>query len=101
MASANHHRSTRVSGTRYLVSGLVQGVGFRWFVARHARSLGLVGYARNLPDGRVEVVVSGPDDALPTLERLLRAGPANAQVNDVERSAEPTPVLTSKSFDIV
>jgi acylphosphatase len=86
--------------TRFLVSGLVQGVGFRWFVARHARTLGLVGYARNLPDGRVEVVVSGPEESLPALEQLLRSGPANAQVERVERSAEPAPVLVGKSFDI-
>jgi acylphosphatase len=87
--------------TRFLVSGLVQGVGFRWFVARHARSLGLVGYARNLPDGRVEVVVSGPDESLPALEQLLRSGPANAQVDRVERSSDPTPVMVGKSFDIM
>ena len=68
--------------TRFLVSGMVQGVGFRWFVARHARALGLAGYARNLPDGRVEVVATGGDaaDALARLEELLRAGPAHAQV---------------------
>jgi acylphosphatase len=87
--------------TRFLVSGLVQGVGFRWFVARHARALGLAGYARNLPDGRVEVVVSGPDDALPALERLLRAGPANAQVEALERSFEPGAVARGNSFDII
>jgi acylphosphatase len=87
--------------TRFLVSGLVQGVGFRWFVARHARALGLAGYARNLPDGRVEVVVSGPDESLPALERLLRAGPANAQVEGLERSFEPEAVLRANSFDII
>jgi acylphosphatase len=87
--------------TRFLVSGMVQGVGFRWFVARHARALGLAGYARNLPDGRVEVVVSGPDDALPALERLLRTGPANAQVRGLERSAEPETILRANSFDII
>jgi acylphosphatase len=87
--------------TRFLVSGLVQGVGFRWFVARHARALGLAGYARNLPDGRVEVVVSGPDDALPALERLLRAGPANAQVEGLERSTDPEAVTRANSFDII
>jgi acylphosphatase len=86
--------------TKFLVSGMVQGVGFRWFVARHARSLGLTGYARNLPDGRVEVVVAGPDEALPALERLLRAGPANAQVDRVERSSEAAPPMAGKSFDI-
>jgi acylphosphatase len=87
--------------TRFLVSGMVQGVGFRWFVARHARALGLAGYARNLPDGRVEVVVSGPDDALPALERLLRTGPANAQVYGLERSAEVETILRANSFDIM
>ena len=90
-----------MTGARYLVSGLVQGVGFRWFVARHARSLGLAGYARNLPDGRVEVVVAGSEEAVPALERLLRAGPANAQVERVERSPEPATMPAGNSFDIM
>jgi acylphosphatase len=90
-----------VTDLRYLVSGQVQGVGFRWFVARHARHLGLNGYARNLPDGRVEVVVSGPDEVLPKLEQLLRAGPANAQVDRVERSADPGPIPVGNSFDVM
>jgi len=91
----------RVTDLRYLVSGQVQGVGFRWFVARHARSLGLNGYARNLPDGRVEVVVSGPEEVLPRLEQLLHAGPANAQVDRVERSADPGRIPVGNSFDIM
>jgi acylphosphatase len=89
-----------MTGVRYLVSGQVQGVGFRWFVARHARSLGLTGYARNLPDGRVEVVVGGPDEALPALEQLLRDGPAHAHVDQLERSPEPVALTAGKSFDI-
>lgn len=80
---------------------MVQGVGFRWFVARHARSLGFAGYARNLPDGRVEVVVRGPEDALPALEKLLRSGPASAQVEGLERSSEPAAFPIGKSFDIM
>jgi acylphosphatase len=47
-----------------LVSGHVQGVGYRWFVRGLAASAGLGGAARNLPDGRVEVVLEGPDDAV-------------------------------------
>jgi acylphosphatase len=86
--------------TKFLVSGMVQGVGFRWFVARHARSLGLSGYARNLPDGRVEVVVHGPEGALPDLEQLLRDGPANAKVDQVERTTEPGTYPVGRSFDI-
>lgn len=87
---------------RFLVAGLVQGVGFRWYVARHARGLGLAGYARNLPDGRVEVVATGGDAAaMARLEELLRAGPAHARVDSVERQDQlDDPHLSSRSFDI-
>jgi len=87
--------------TRFQVFGMVQGVGFRWFVARHARSLGLTGYARNLPNGAVEVVVDGPEETMPALERLLRTGPASAQVERVERSTEPATILTGEGFDVM
>lgn len=87
--------------TRFQVFGAVQGVGFRWFVARHARSLGLTGFARNLPNGSVEVMVDGPEDALPQLERLLRSGPASAQVDRVERSADSTPIPSGRGFDVM
>jgi acylphosphatase len=80
---------------------MVQGVGFRWFVARHARSLGLRGFARNLPNGSVEVVVDGPEESLPDLERLLQSGPAYAQVDRVERSSEPGNIPVGKSFDVM
>jgi acylphosphatase len=87
---------------RFLVAGVVQGVGFRWFVARHARSLGLTGYARNLPDGRVEVVAAGEDDtALAQLEGLLREGPAHARVAGVEREDDvENHSVPSRSFEI-
>jgi len=86
---------------RFLVSGVVQGVGFRWYVARHARALGLAGFTRNLPDGRVEVVAAGADGAaLDRLEQLLRAGPAHAQVDRVERQDGVAEALPSGSFDI-
>jgi acylphosphatase len=87
---------------RFLVAGMVQGVGFRWFVARHARGLGLAGFARNLPDGRVEVVATGGDDeVMARLEELLRAGPAHARVQAVERQdAYDDPQLPTRSFEI-
>jgi acylphosphatase len=87
---------------RFLVAGQVQGVGYRWFVARHARGLGLAGYARNLADGRVEVVSRGEDEAaLAALESLLRRGPANAQVTAVEREeVSDDAALPTRSFDI-
>lgn len=80
---------------------MVQGVGFRWFVARHARSLGLTGYARNLPNGSVEVAVDGSEEAITALERLLRSGPASAQVERVEQSTEPVTLPTTKGFDVI
>jgi len=87
--------------SRFVVSGMVQGVGFRWFVARHARSLGLTGYARNLEDGRVEVVASGAESgAIARLEEMLRSGPASAQVAGVEREDEVGEPVPPGSFDI-
>lgn len=89
-----------MAATRFLVSGTVQGVGFRWFVARHGRQLGLRGFARNLPDGRVEVLVSGRGPALDDLEVLLRRGPAHALVTEVEKIEISDDVIDVNSFDI-
>ena len=66
------------------VRGRVQGVFFRSFVERHARWLGLKGYARNLFDGRVEVVAEGEKAALEELLRQLHHGPPGARVDGVE-----------------
>jgi acylphosphatase len=85
---------------RFIVGGVVQGVGFRWFVARHARGFGLTGFASNLPDGRVEVVVAGDEQAIASLEERLRTGPAHARVEQVSRENDVTAVLPPGSFDI-
>ena len=69
---------------RFLVHGIVQGVGFRFFVMRAARALGLRGYVRNLNDGGVEAVAHGPEDALEDLAVQIRRGPAGAHVSGVE-----------------
>ncbi|MGH9361621.1 MAG: acylphosphatase [Thermoanaerobaculia bacterium] len=69
---------------RYLVSGYVQGVGFRWFVRRVAQEQGLTGWVRNLRDGRVEAEADGTPEALAQFERRLREGPAGAAVRSVE-----------------
>ena len=58
------------------VRGDVQGVGFRFWTRARARELGLVGHARNLPDGRVEVVAQGDGDALDRLIALLEEEPS-------------------------
>jgi acylphosphatase len=57
------------------VKGRVQGVGFRWWTRARALELGLVGSATNLDDGRVEVVVEGPEPACRALLALLPSGP--------------------------
>lgn len=71
-----------------LVAGRVQGVGYRDFVRREARRLGLAGWTANRPDGRVEVVAEGPDEALEALAGRLKEGPAAAAVSAVEAARE-------------
>lgn len=70
---------------RYLVSGRVQGVGYRYFAMRAADTLGITGFVRNLVDGRVEVVGEGPEEVLAEFEEKLRQGPAFAAVDAVDR----------------
>jgi acylphosphatase len=84
---------------RFLVTGRVQGVGFRWFVVSRARALGLGGYVRNREDGSVEVVVLGEPDAVEALAAALAEGPAAARVTDVVRS-EATERVASHEFDV-
>ena len=75
-----------------LVDGRVQGVGFRFFAAREAEGLGLRGYARNLPDGKVEIVALGDERSLETFAERLRVGPHGARVDALRRQdLEPPP----------
>jgi acylphosphatase len=74
---------------RFLVGGRVQGVFYRASTREQALALGLAGEARNLPDGRVEVVASGEPAALDALERWLWQGPPAAEVDEVRREALP------------
>jgi acylphosphatase len=76
-----------VPAYRYVVSGRVQGVGYRYFVLREAGALAVSGYARNQVDGSVEVVAEGSEGALADFEARLREGPAFAEVADVTREA--------------
>ncbi len=68
---------------RYLISGKVQGVFFRASTQDTARQLQLSGFARNLPDGRVEVVACGDESSLRRLEAWLRKSPGYARVDNV------------------
>ena len=73
----------------FIVNGRVQGVGFRYFVLREAQALGLSGWVRNLPDGRVEILAHGELDIVNALEGRLWEGPPHARVSAVEsRDAE-------------
>jgi acylphosphatase len=69
---------------RCLVGGRVQGVYFRASARDQAQRLGVSGYARNLPDGRVEVLACGPRHALAVFKAWLHRGPAAADVTTVE-----------------
>ncbi|HUR93396.1 MAG TPA: acylphosphatase [Gemmatimonadales bacterium] len=88
--------------SRFLIAGRVQGVGFRWYAAHQARALGVAGFARNLEDGRVEVLATASDaGALARLEALLRAGPAQARVDSLEREdRQDDPQDIRRSFEI-
>lgn len=65
------------------VDGRVQGVGFRWWTRARALELGLVGWAANLPDGRVEVVAEGPDGQCRRLVNALRGPDTPGRVRTV------------------
>ncbi len=76
--SRSSHRFTAI------ISGQVQGVGFRAFARRYATDLGVRGYVENLADGRVEVVAEGPQDELDVLLVKLRMGPTHADVMTID-----------------
>jgi acylphosphatase len=85
---------------RFLVSGRVQGVGFRYFVQDHASVEGVHGFVRNLPDGRVEAVIEGDAESVLRVERALRRGPSSAEIDDVAvESVVPTGRATGFSVE--
>ena len=84
----------RVAGLmarRFVIGGRVQGVGFRYFVVREARALGVAGWVRNLADGRVEAVAEGDAAILSAFEGRLWEGPPSARVFTVEVSDVEAP----------
>lgn len=74
--------------TRVVLSGRVQGVGFRWYCRDRADERGIAGWVRNLPDGRVEAVFEGAGEDVDSLVAWCRTGPPLARVRDVERTDE-------------
>ncbi len=76
---------------RFIVSGEVQGVGFRFFAQRVAAQHQLTGYVRNLEDGRVEMLAEGSVEGIEGFKHDIAAGPKHARVEQVEEvSVEPT-----------
>jgi acylphosphatase len=73
----------RAEAKRFYVSGMVQGVGYRFFAQRVAERLGIAGYVKNLRDGRVEVYAIGSPAQLKTLRGELERGPEAAVVSGV------------------
>ncbi len=69
---------------RIYISGVVQGVGMRYFIKTEASSMGLVGWVRNLDDGRVEIVVKGDREKLDEFLKICRRGSPFAQVEQVD-----------------
>ncbi len=77
---------------KLLISGRVQGVGFRYWVRERAEALGLDGWVRNLPDGRVEAVFAGPAALVEEAVAVCEQGPMHARVAAAERlSCEEQP----------
>jgi acylphosphatase len=92
-------RPVGVVAERWLVAGLVQGVGFRYFVLHEARRLRIRGDVRNLPDGRVEVRAQATPDQLERLRDVVRAGPRGARVDRVS-TAEGDPAVEFEDFRV-
>jgi acylphosphatase len=95
---AAHRKDRGRTARRFLISGRVQGVGFRAFAQRAAYEIGVTGWARNLEDGRVEVYAAGTAKQLDELEARLRQGPAWSEVRGFH--TEDAEVSTSDGFHV-
>jgi acylphosphatase len=94
MSNQNHESKA----LKVRIEGRVQGVGFRYFVYKHARRKGVRGWVKNLDDGRVEAYFEGDQNQLDSIVELCRQGPAGSKVKDLQaESLQPTGRL--KNFD--
>lgn len=81
---------------KFVIRGMVQGVGFRFFTQRSAARHQVTGYVRNLPDGSVEALAQGPERVVEAFKHDLTAGPRFAQVDEVEELViEPSRIYSS------
>jgi acylphosphatase len=85
---------------RYFISGVVQGVGFRYFMQDEAERLHLCGFVRNLRDGRVEVYAIGSPQSLARLRTIIERGPRGAMVQNVAEEAVNVDPKFAEEFSI-
>jgi acylphosphatase len=79
--------SQQKKAIRFYISGVVQGVGYRYFARHAAQQLGIAGYVKNLGDGRVEVFAIGTGPRLDALRMELKRGPLGAAVDGIDETA--------------
>ena len=87
-------KSGGIGRAHVFVSGIVQGVAFRYVTEKKAREIGVSGWVRNLPDGRVEAVFEGDPDAVGEMVAWCESGPSSADVEDVSAEQESPEGLT-------
>jgi acylphosphatase len=85
---------TETKCAHVLISGIVQGVGYRFSTVHHAQQLGVSGWVRNLTDGRVEAIFEGHPETLDRMIAWCHQGPSSAQVTDVTVTYQPPQGLT-------
>ncbi|HUX33029.1 MAG TPA: acylphosphatase [Gemmatimonadaceae bacterium] len=86
---------------RLVVTGRVQGVGYRWFARETARALGVAGWACNMPDGSVVLEIAGPAEIVARFTAELQLGPPTAQVAGVRVSARASADPLPERFTVV
>lgn len=84
-----------------LISGFVQGVGFRQFMRHHALKLGLTGWTKNLPDNRVESIFQGSKEQIDQMIFICRKGPFLSEVNDVVAEWKDKSTENFKTFEVL
>ncbi len=99
-AGSWYHGAMEREAKGWIVSGRVQGVGFRYFVVMRARTLGLLGWAANLPDGSVEVQAYGDGKGLDALHRAILDGPSGAGVDSVREVAPAMDIEKTRGFAV-
>lgn len=84
----------------YYISGNVQGVGFRWYATSIANEFGIVGWVRNMPDGRVEIIAEGEIDSLNSFTNKLKTSYLGLNIHYIDIVKEQ-PTGEFKSFKII